>query len=314
VDDSTELSITLVFIPEFHPVRYTGREDAVRPNRSRWGRRPQHVQYRDDIDHVVAQHEPRADAPPGIPAMNGCRETGAVVALSAGKPQWAVPGITERREAASFALRGGAHLWHTECDRHGGKHPMKAAIFFATREGQTRKIAERLAADLRTHGIETDVMDVRSLRSPVDWSCYGVACVAGSVHAGHHERELIAFVRRHREALSARSAIFLSVTLSAAGAEDQTAPAVRREQSAADAQRMIELFVAETGWRPAWSSPLAGALAYTHYNFVVKFVMKRIARKQGASTDTSRDHEFTNWAAVDAIAERLVTAMATTAS
>lgn len=190
---------------------------------------------------------------------------------------------------------------------------MKAAIFFATREGQTRKIAERVAADLRTHGVETDVIDVRSLRSPFDWSCYGVACVAGSVHAGHHERELIAFVRRNREALSARSAIFLSVTLSAAGAEDQTAPAVRREQSAADAQRMIELFVTETGWRPAWSSAVAGALAYTRYNFVVKFVMKRIARKQGASTDTSRDHEFTNWAAVDAIAERLLAAMTTTA-
>ena len=44
---------------------------------------------------------------------------------------------------------------------------MKAAVFFATREGQTRKIAERVAAGIRAHGVETDVIDLRTL-SPID--------------------------------------------------------------------------------------------------------------------------------------------------
>jgi menaquinone-dependent protoporphyrinogen IX oxidase len=30
--------------------------------------------------------------------------------------------------------------------------------------------------------------------------------------------------------------------------------------------------------------------------------MKRIARKEGAPTDTSRDYEFTDWTRVDALA------------
>ena len=144
------------------------------------------------------------------------------------------------------------------------------------------------------------------MRSPVDWSEYAIACVAASVHLGHHEREMVAFARRNREPLTRVRAVFLSVTLSEAGAEDPTAPPDRRAQAAADARRMIDVFIAETGWRPARTLPVAGALAYTRYNFLVRFVMKRIARKQGASTDTSRDHDFTNWPAVDAVVEQLV--------
>ena len=45
---------------------------------------------------------------------------------------------------------------------------MRAAVFFATREGQTRKIAERIAGDLRAHDVEVDLQDDRTLRAPID--------------------------------------------------------------------------------------------------------------------------------------------------
>jgi len=40
-------------------------------------------------------------------------------------------------------------------------------------------------------------------------------------------------------------------------------------------------------------------------NFIVRAIMKRIARKAGAPTDTSRNYEFTNWTAVDRLAGEL---------
>jgi menaquinone-dependent protoporphyrinogen oxidase len=180
---------------------------------------------------------------------------------------------------------------------------MRVAVFFATREGQTRKIAERLAADLRAHGMDVDLRDVRTLRTPIDWSSYRTVCLAASVHAGRHEREMIEFARTNRQELQRLGAVFLSVTLSEAGAEDRQATAEQRERAAADAKRMIDVFVEQTGWRPARSLPVAGALAYTQYNFLVRFFMKRIARAQGAPTDTSHDYEFTDWAAVDRFAD-----------
>jgi menaquinone-dependent protoporphyrinogen oxidase len=176
---------------------------------------------------------------------------------------------------------------------------MKAAVFFATREGQTRKIADRIAVDLRTDGLDVELHDVRTLGGTIDWSQYAVACVAASVHGGHHEKEMIDFARRYRPELERLAAVFVSVTLSEAGAEDLHASPDQRERSAADARTMIDVFIEETGWRPARTLPVAGALAYSKYNILIRFVMKRIARKQGAPTDTSRDYEYTNWPALD---------------
>ena len=176
---------------------------------------------------------------------------------------------------------------------------MTVALFFATREGHTRRIADHIAAALRATHVEVDIHDVSRLAMPIDWSRYVTACVAASVHLGHHEPEMIAFVKRHRADLARLGAVFLSVTLTEAGAEDPQAPKERRERAAADAQRLIDVFVGETGWRPVRALPVAGALAYSRYNFIVKFVMKRIARQAGAPTNTSRDYEFTDWDALD---------------
>jgi menaquinone-dependent protoporphyrinogen oxidase len=183
---------------------------------------------------------------------------------------------------------------------------MTAVVFYATREGHTRKIAERIAVDLRAAGVNVGVYDVRTCGVP-DWTKYSVVCLAASVHIGHHEREMIAFARTHHDALNRLGAVFVSVTLSEAGAEDVTKPAAERHAAAADAQRMIDVFVNETGWTPERALPVAGALAYSRYNFLVKFLMKRIARKAGAPTDTSRDYEFTDWRALDRFVDELAT-------
>jgi len=182
---------------------------------------------------------------------------------------------------------------------------MTAAVFYATREGHTKKIAERIAADLRTRGALVDVFDVRECADP-DWSRYSAVCLAASVHIGHHEREMVAFAARHRAALTRLDAAFVSVTLSEAGAQDPKRSECERRQSAEDAQRMIDVFVNETGWQPEQALAVAGALAYTRYNILVRFLMKRIARKAGAPTDASRDYEFTDWPALDRFVDALV--------
>ena len=58
-------------------------------------------------------------------------------------------------------------------------------------------------------------------------------------------------------------------------------------------------FFAETGWYPERVKPVAGALLYTPYNFLIRLVMKHIAQHAGRSRDTSRDHEYTDWVALD---------------
>ena len=43
-------------------------------------------------------------------------------------------------------------------------------------------------------------------------------------------------------------------------------------------------------------------MKYREYNFLIRYIMKRIMHGQGLSTDTSRDHEYTDWQAVSKFA------------
>ena len=99
--------------------------------------------------------------------------------------------------------------------------------------------------------------------------------------------------------------MFLSVSLSAAGAVDEGATAARRESAAANVQKMIDRFVADTGFRPTIQHAVAGALLYRQYGVLVRLMMRFISTIVGASTDTSRDHEYTDWSAVDRFAAEI---------
>ncbi|HMD35679.1 MAG TPA: flavodoxin domain-containing protein [Vicinamibacterales bacterium] len=188
---------------------------------------------------------------------------------------------------------------------------MKTAVFFATREGQACRVAEHISDTLREHGAIVDLFDVRNRREPVDWPAYQTAFVVASVHLGRHEKEMIRFVRSERPELERLGAAFVSLSLSQAGAQDERRSADDRRRASADVQGMIDAFVADTGWQPAHVLPAAGALAYRQYNLLVRMVMKRIARANGAPTDASRNDEFTDWPSVDRFVEAVTPPFAT---
>jgi menaquinone-dependent protoporphyrinogen oxidase len=63
---------------------------------------------------------------------------------------------------------------------------------------------------------------------------------------------------------------------------------------------------------------VAGALLYTQYGLLKRFIMKLIVKRQGGSTDTSVDHEYTDWAALQRFVDEFMTSavepLATTSS
>ena len=189
----------------------------------------------------------------------------------------------------------------------------RLAILYATREGQTRRIAERIAARIGSRGFAVDVLEVRRAPADFDFRRYRAAVVAASIHIGRHEPEMLRFVRRHRKHLVRLPTMFISVSLSQAGAADANATARRRRSAAANVNRSIARFVHQTGWRPALVHPVAGALLYRQYGAIVRMMMRTISGFVGASTDTSRDHEYTDWRAVDGFADKFASQIATPA-
>jgi menaquinone-dependent protoporphyrinogen oxidase len=201
----------------------------------------------------------------------------------------------DRREAASF-------LWGTSVApmrprRSWAMH--RLAVVYATREGHTRRIAEHVAATMRSHGDTVDVIDAAHPPPGFDISGYGGFVLAASVHMGKHEREMAAFVKANLAALDRVVTAFLSVSLTEAGAEDRSAPFDRRARAAEQVKATVEAFCHETGLRPSRTWPVAGALLYHQYGFIKRLALKMIARREGGDTDTSRDYEYTDWEALD---------------
>jgi menaquinone-dependent protoporphyrinogen oxidase len=170
------------------------------------------------------------------------------------------------------------------------------AVLYATREGHTRRIAERLVEALGSAGYAAELSNVAKWRkAPPDFRGCAAALLAASVHGGRHEREMVELVKRYRAELERLPTAFISVSLTEAGAEDEGKPPEHRAHAAAEVKEMIDRFIQETGWHPDRIKPVAGALPYTRYNPFIRLVMRSIVRRQGGDTDTSRDYEYTNW-------------------
>jgi menaquinone-dependent protoporphyrinogen oxidase len=165
----------------------------------------------------------------------------------------------------------------------------RVLIAYDTTEGQTRKIAQYMGDAVCRAGHDAQVIDIR--RPPSGFSLDGshAILVGASIHLGKHSPCLLKFVRRHKARLEAVPTAFFSVSLSAAGTEKQRA----------DAERCLNEFLQQMDWSPTIKTTFAGGLAYRKYGFLKRWIMKRIARDAGGDTDTSKNHEYTDWQAVD---------------
>lgn len=162
-------------------------------------------------------------------------------------------------------------------------------IVYGTRYGQTAKVARRIADQLESRGFTATPLNGDALPPDLVLREFDGVIVGASVIRGRHQPYIGRLVRANRGALNAMPSAFFSVSGAAAS---------RDEKERAEAQRILEKFLAETGWRPTMTRTVAGAMAFTRYGVLLRWFMKRISKRSGGPTDTSRDHELTDWADV----------------
>ena len=165
-------------------------------------------------------------------------------------------------------------------------------VIHSSRDGQTEKIARRIGSTLESVGMQADVVPTDAPSIGADLAdCDGVIVGAG-VRYGNHTSAVERLVRRHFVQIVQRPNAFFSVSLSAGG------PGAKPLEAA----RHVDKFSTHTSWHPHMTATFAGALLYTRYNFFIRWLMKRIVGSAGGETDTSRDYEYTDWAAVERFA------------
>jgi menaquinone-dependent protoporphyrinogen oxidase len=172
-------------------------------------------------------------------------------------------------------------------------------VIYATTEGQTRKIAEFIAQALRARGVKADLVDSASKSAAQIQPVYSAAILCGSIHQHRYHAALMRFVNRNKDWLVGLPAAFVSVSLTALLRDDK-----RRNEL----RTIAEAFFRKTGWSPAITRHVGGALRYTKYNYFKRLIMRLIAKHQGGDTDTSRDYEYTDWDALTRFVDEFLAA------
>jgi menaquinone-dependent protoporphyrinogen oxidase len=164
-------------------------------------------------------------------------------------------------------------------------------VAFASREGQTEKIAHHVARRVEDDGSLVRLIDIRANESEAGADEYDAMLIAGSVHVGRFDPELAAFITRHIAALRRCPSAFLPVSLSAASQDES-------EKSAID--EIAQGYIAELGWVPDAVHHVAGAVHDRKLNALERTVLHAIVDSKGVERQPSGDTELTDWAELDA--------------
>lgn len=167
-------------------------------------------------------------------------------------------------------------------------------IVFGTSEGQTERVAERIAEVVADRGHEVSTWNATSPPSHSDLAdCDGII-IGSSVHVGEHHTAVTQFVMDHLDEVNTTPSAFFQVSLSSAS-----------ETGSAQAAGYVESLLQTTGWNPDRIGMFGGALRYSEYGFLKRLMMKQIVKRnldELPEPDTHGDIELTEWDEVEAFA------------
>jgi len=165
-------------------------------------------------------------------------------------------------------------------------------VAFASTHGQTRKIGDVIAAELRAAGHVVELAAALA-GPPPPVQDYDVVVLGSRIRYSRHAPEIVRYITANRAELDTIPSYFFSVSMTAAGSQSH------------DPAGYLERLFTATRWRPRGAVAFGGGLAYRQYGPVLRVVMKLFSRMGGHPTDARRDHDCTDWSQVRRFAARI---------
>ena len=172
-------------------------------------------------------------------------------------------------------------------------------IVYATTDGQTRKISERIRKTLRANGTEATLVDVNDAGS-LDPAGFDGVIAGASVRYGKHDPAMARFLDANRAAIARVPNAFFSVNLIARKPE-------KRDLAG---NKYLRKFLERLSFAPAHVEIIAGTLDYPSYRFIDRIMIQMIMKITGGPTDGTSVIEYTDWDQVARFAERMAEAIA----
>ena len=164
--------------------------------------------------------------------------------------------------------------------------------FYATRDGQSRRIAERIAGRLAERGIFTLPHDLAvALPVPQRLAEARLVTVVMAVRYGRHLREGERFLAIYRALRAPPPLVLLSVNLTARKPGKDTA----------GGNAYLRKSIARHRLTPALALATGGRLDYSCYGWLDRQLIRFIMKLTGGPTDLKTCIEYTAWNVVDDI-------------
>ncbi len=167
-------------------------------------------------------------------------------------------------------------------------------IFYASRDGHTRQIVERIRDRLVGQGVSVRLVDAAD-GEQVDPLAFAVVAVGGSVVYGKHDERLARFMSENAERLSACRSVFFSVNLIARKAEKRTI----------EGNVYVRKFLDALPFKPEHVEIIAGNLDYPSLGFLDRIMIQLTMKFTDGPTDRTTVIDYTDYDQVDALADRL---------
>ena len=164
----------------------------------------------------------------------------------------------------------------------------RVLITYATTDGHTRRICERLKQVMESLGrvvtvtllAEAGALDLRNFHRVV---------IGASIRYGHHQPIVAEFIDRHQALLESRPSAFFSVNIVAR----------KPNKNTPETNPYCRKFLKSIRWQPRLTGVFAGKLDYPRYGFVDRQMIRLIMLITQGPTDPKAVVEFTDWAKVE---------------
>lgn len=176
----------------------------------------------------------------------------------------------------------------------------KALIIYATKQGQTQKIAQFMAERLAKLGFQVNLFNSDLLPHAVLPEFPDFTIIGASVHMHDFPQNLKKWIKANSAYLARQPTYFFSVCLGVLQKDEK----VQKDEA-----RIVKKLFLETHWTPAQWTIFAGALPYSKYNWFLKRIMRRIAKKAGIRTNIKNDYEYTEWKKVESFTRNVVASL-----
>lgn len=170
------------------------------------------------------------------------------------------------------------------------------AVYYATHDGQARRIAEHICGRLSEGGALARPQNLALARpAPQELAVAALIVLVAAVRYGKHLPEADQFLAAYRSLASPPPLALASVNLTAR----------KPEKTTATGNAYLRKTIARHRLTPALAVAFAGRLDYRLYSWRDRQIIRFIMLLTGGPTDPDTRIEYTSWDAVDDFADRI---------